>query len=80
MAKTFSKQGGYLKYEDTAIPLIKTYNFNQLEYLVSGNNIVFPDAMTIAYNDAELTNVFAKRRRIFGSIRTLERGKSNGYF
>ena len=59
MAKTFSKQGGYLKYEDDSIPLIKTYNFNQLEYLISGNNILFPDAMSIAYNDAALTNVFA---------------------
>jgi hypothetical protein len=59
MAKTFSRQGGYLKFEDTSYPLIKTYNFNTLEYRISGDNIVFPDAMTIAYNDAELTNVFA---------------------
>ena len=70
MAKTLSVQGGFLKYEDDSIPIIKVYNLIELTVKVNGDNIDFPDGNSVAYNDAALTNSFASVEAFLDQIGT----------
>lgn len=70
MAKTLTVQGGFLKFEDTVIPLVKGYNLIDLVVQINGDNIDFPDGNSIAYNDPELTNSFASVEAFFDQIGT----------
>ncbi len=70
MAKTFSTQGGLLKYEDTTQSFIKGYNLIDLVVKINGDNLVFPDGSEYAYNDVDLTNSFASVEEFFNQIGT----------
>lgn len=68
MAKTFSVQGGFLKYENTTSGLIKAYNLVDLVVRISGDTLLFPDGNAYAYNDPELTNSFASVEAFFDQV------------
>lgn len=70
IAKTFSVQGGLLKYEDDSIPVIKGYNLIDLVVSIEGDNLVFPDGNKYAYNDPALTNSFASVEAFFNQVGT----------
>jgi hypothetical protein len=59
MAINLSRQGGYLKFEDTVTPVTKYYDLVKLEIKISGNNVIFPDGPNgYAYTDID-SPVFA---------------------
>lgn len=57
-AKTFSAQGGFLKFVEVGV-VTKYYNFNKLQIGIDGDEVTFPDGNGYAYNDDDLTNSFA---------------------
>lgn len=68
-AKTFSRQGGFLKFVEVGV-VIKYYNLNLLTERVSGDFVEFPDGNSYAYNDPELTNVFASAEAFADQVGT----------
>lgn len=71
-AKTFSRIGGFLKFVEVGV-VVKYYNLNKLEITISGDNVDFPDGNSYAYNDPELTNVFASVQEFADQIGTWKR-------
>ena len=71
-AKTFSRTGGFLKFIEVGI-VLKYYNLNELQIEVSGDEVEFPDGNNYAYNDPELTNVFASAEAFADQVGTWKR-------
>ena len=57
-SKTFTPEGGFLKFIEVGV-VLKYYNLNNLQITTNGDYGLFPDGNKYAYNDTELTNVFA---------------------
>ena len=71
-AKTFSRTGGFLKFIEVGV-VLKYYNLNELQIEVSGDEVQFPDGNSYAYNDPELTNVFASAEAFADQVGTWKR-------
>jgi hypothetical protein len=71
-AKTFSRTGGFLKFIEVGV-VLKYYNLNELQIEVSGDFVDFPDGNSYAYNDPELTNVFASAEAFADQVGTWKR-------
>ncbi len=68
-AKTFTRTGGFLKFVEVGV-VLKYYNLNELQIEIEGDSVEFPDGNSYAYNDAELTNIFASAEAFADQVGT----------